>query len=88
MNPHDKSTQQTKQQPSYNPFAPQPTPTYPNANTGTNTSVSYPNSAATYPNANTTTPQQPSHPVQQPKTETNGDSDDSYMDIISLFNNK
>ena len=76
------------QQPAYNPFAPQPkpapapaqpapaAPTFPNANT------------PTYPNANTSSPQQPSRPAPQPKQTPSGDSDESYMDIISLFNNK
>ena len=87
--PQDKTAQQPKPQPGYNPFAPQPQPSqsaqqgqmYPNANT------TYPNAAA-YPNANTSAPAQQTRPVQQPKPDTDGDSDDSYMDIISLFNNK
>lgn len=72
--------------PSYNPFAPAPqpqtqAPSYPNANT------TYPNANTTYPNANTSAPAA-SKPAPQPKPAANGDSDDSYMDIISLFNNK
>ena len=89
--PQDKP-QQTNlnkpQQPAYNPFAaqtqpaPQPAaPVYPNANTA------YPNANTTYPNANTSAPAA-SKPAPQPKPAANGDSDDSYMDIISLFNNK
>ena len=73
--------------PSYNPFAPAPqpqtqAPSYPNANT------TYPNANTTYPNANTSVPAQQTRPAAQPKPAANGDSDDSYMDIISLFNNK
>ena len=90
--PQDKP-QQTNlnkpQQPAYNPFAaqtqpaPQPAaPVYPNANTA------YPNANTTYPNANTSVPAQQTRPAAQPKPSSSGDSDESYMDIISLFNNK
>ena len=83
--PQEKTTQQPRPQPSYNPFAPQPTAqpsqTYPSAG------VTYPNANTSYPNANTSSQQTP-RTTQQSKPETNGDSDDSYMDIISLFNNK
>lgn len=85
--PQDK---QPKPQPSYNPFAPAPqqpaqpqqpaAPVYPNANTA------YPNANTTYPNANTSTPASQPSPAPQPKqSSSSGDSDESYMDIISLF---
>lgn len=87
--PQDKTTQQTKPQPSYNPFAPQPQPSQPiqQVQSYPNVGTSYPNAATTYPNANTSAPTQQTRP-EQSKSDTNGDSDDSYMDIISLFNNK
>ncbi len=87
--PQDKPVQTKPQsQPSYNPFAQQTQvqqPLYPNANT------TYPNANTTYPNANTTYPNSnpaPSAPINNQKPSVSGDSDDSYMDIISLFNNK
>lgn len=91
--PQDKAPQ-PKPQPAYNPFAAQPqsqpqqpaAPVYPNANTTyPNANTSYPNANTSYPNANTSTP---SAPVNTQKPAAGGDSDDSYMDIISLFNNK
>ncbi len=86
--PQDKQSK-PQPQPSYNPFAPAPQPTqpqqpsapvYPNANTA------YPNANTAYPNANTSTPAPQTNPAPQSKQ--SGDSDESYMDIISLFNNK
>ena len=87
--PQDKQPK-SQPQPSYNPFAPAPqqpsqpqqpaAPVYPNANTA------YPNANTTYPNANTSTPASQPSPAPQPKqSSSNGDSDESYMDIISLF---
>ncbi len=58
-------------QPAYNPFAPQPQPQQ--------------SSAPVYPNAATSAPSTSSRPA--PQKSSGGDSDDSYMDIISLFNN-
>ncbi len=76
------------QQPAYNPFAPQPKPA-PAPAQPAQSAPSFPNAnTPTYPNANTSAPQQPSRPAPQPKQTPSGDSDESYMDIISLFNNK
>ncbi len=71
-----QSQVQPKPQPSFNPFAPTPAP------------QPRQEEAPIFPNANTTVPQQPSRPEPKPQPSTSGDSDDSYMDIISLFNNK
>ena len=55
---------------------------YPNANTSApTTSASYPNANTTYPNTNTSAPKTTS-------TNKSNDSDDSFMDIMSIFNNK
>ena len=67
---------QPKPQPSYNPFAPTPAP------------QPRQEEAPVFPNANTTVPQQTSRPEPKPQPSSSGDSDDSYMDIISLFNSK
>ena len=66
------------QQNSYNPFAPTPA------------AAPQPRQeeAPVFPNANTTVPQQNSRPAPKPQSSSSGDSDESYMDIISLFNNK
>ncbi len=68
-------------QPSYNPFAPTPAP-------APAPQPRQQEEAPIFPNANTTVPQQSSRPAPKPQQSTSGDSDESYMDIISLFNNK
>ncbi len=45
-----------------------------------------PQQAPVYPNANTKAPAAPARPAPQPKR--NNDSDDSFVDIISIFDNK
>ncbi len=73
---------QKPQAPTYNSYS----NPYPNANTSSpvhpNTNTSYPNTSVSYPNANTSSPKT-TEPVQK-----GGDSDDSFMDIMSIFNNK
>ena len=77
--PQEPVKPQRPQQPPYNPFAPaqqpapQPQPQQP--------------AAPVYPNAGTTVPTQQTRPSSSSKTSGSGDSDESYMDIISLFNN-
>ena len=77
--PQEKAQKpQQPQQPAYNPYqAPaQPqTPVYPNATTS-------------YPNATTRSNPSPAPKATQQPTQKSGDSDDSFMDIMSIFNNK
>ena len=78
--PQTQVQPQPRPQPSYNPFAPTPAP-----------QPQRQEEAPVFPNANTTVPQPSSRPAPQPKPQqpaSSGDSDESYMDIISLFNNK
>ncbi len=78
--PQSQPRPQPQPQPSYNPFAPTPAP---------QPQPQRQEEAPVYPNANTSVPQQPARPAPQPKQRSNsGDADESYMDIISLFNNK
>ncbi len=73
--PQDQRPQPKPAAPAYNPFAPQPQ-AQPQAQQP---------AAPVYPNANTSAPAPQSRPQQSKSS--SGDSDDSYMDIISLFNN-
>lgn len=75
--PQDKpaKAQQMYQQPSFNRPAAQPEAAP---------------QAPVFPNANTKAPAAPiaKQPVQQPAAPKNGDADDSFMDIMTIFNNK
>ncbi len=76
--------QRPQSQQSYNPFA--PTPMQTPVSTPAPAPVQPQEEAPIYPNANTSVPQ--SRPAPKPQASSSGDSDESYMDIISLFNNK
>ncbi len=73
--------QRPQPQPSYNPFAPTPAPQ-------PQPQIQHQEEAPIFPNANTTVPQSRPAPQPKPQSSSSGDSDESYMDIISLFNNK
>lgn len=77
-----------KPQTAYNPY----TNPYPNANTNvpvnnnpnsTINNTAYPNVNTSYPNANTSAPKTNATPAQK-----GSEADDSFMDIMSIFNNK
>ena len=80
--PQPQPRPQPQSQPSYNPFAPTPAPQPQPQPQPRQEEV------PVFPNANTSIPQSRPAPQPKPQSSSSGDSDESYMDIISLFNNK
>ena len=66
-----------------NPYQSYQQPSYPNRNTP----AAPPRTAPVYPNANTSVPEHKPAPQTNPSAKSN-DSDDSFMDIMSILNNK